>query len=101
MIKQWNKLRENWLVLLFSATLTVFGLIVFSSWNYRAEAARGAASLEYVDKENGEQNVVINKLDNRIDTKADKDDVESLHIDVREIRTTQLEIYKLLGGKDD
>jgi len=101
MIKQ---IKNNWLILLLAMMLTVAGNMFLSSWNYGREVERGAASVDYVDKENTEQSVFMKSVNDRQDadlrelhsTKADKTEVNSIHQDVREIRDTQLKIYEIL-----
>ena len=104
MIKQWRKLKENWLVLLLSAVLTVLGLMVFASWNNATDNLKSAAPLDYVDRENLKQDVVIEKLDVRVEGKVDKDafdiHMKEMDEDFKYIREKTDDIYKLLIDRE-
>ena len=98
-----NQLKNNWIILLIAAVLTVVGNIVFAQWNNRTDAIHGAASVEYVDEENCKQDeatYIINKRqDEAIKCKVDVREFNELHEDLREIRNQNSEILKILIDK--
>jgi len=107
MIKQ---LKNGWLVLLFSAILVVIGNMAFSIWETNKEKREGAASVEYVDQENIEQDeytvsqnekqdCVILRVQADLKNKVEIREFENLKDDIVEIRKQTNEIYKLLIPK--
>ena len=99
-----KNLAKNWLLVLLVSVLGILSGIVTTSMQKHSDKVEGAASIDYVDRENSLQDANTTKVNTRQDldlrdlhaTKADKDEVNSIHEDVREIRDTQLKIYKIL-----
>ena len=102
-----NNLKKNWLVLVAVAVLTILGGMGSATIANRNEKVEGAASVEYVDKENLRQDVKTDRTNTRQDadlrtlhdTKSDKTEVQSLQSDVREIRIKTDKILELLIEK--
>ena len=84
-----EKLKENWQVIIFTMLITLVGSMLLSWATMRGSKIENAASVEYVDKGDA-------KLEAKIDTKADKDDLNAVIEDVRYTREKTDDIYKIL-----
>ena len=107
-MKAIKNFRENWLILVAVAILAVASGLVSAGIINRAERIREGASIEYVDQENIEQDVANCLTNTRQDVnikslqekKAEKEMVNIMVDDIKEIRKQNFEILKILTKKE-
>lgn len=93
-------MKENWQLIVFTMFITIIGNMIFSSYTSDRKAINNGATKHYVDLRDSliiksltkSDNNIINKLDN----KADKDDVDKVIRDVNYTRDKVDKIYMLL-----
>ena len=107
-MKAIKNFRENWLILVAVAILAVASGLVSAGITNRTERIKEGASVEYVDKENIEQDIVNCATNLRQDVsikslqekKAEKEMVNVMIDDIKEIRKQNFEILKILTKKE-
>lgn len=93
-------MKENWQLVVFTMFITIVGNMIFSSYSSDRRAISSGASKHYVDSRDSlilksltnADNSILNKLD----YKADKDDVDKVISDVNYTREKVDKIYLLL-----
>jgi hypothetical protein len=66
-----EKLRDNWIVVVFTMIVTMAGTLALNSFTQRQSEISNAAPVDYVDK----RDLVLQK---QIDKKADKEDIKDM-----------------------
>ena len=95
-----EKVKENWQLVVFTMFITIIGNMTLSSYVSDKSNINNAASKHYVDSKDSLMfKTLINadqKIINKLEYKADKDDVDKVIRDVNYTRDKVDKIYMLL-----